>query len=339
MIVRVVSERVASMAESFWAGPGVAGMVWMRVGASGAVASRVRNAGQPFVQARRRPGMGRSVMADSRAAARREGSGPSTGWPSWARRLVTAGSSSTWRRWWPAALGVPPSSELERRIANLFTPYHDLVDQGYAYRYYAEPPPTPVITATLRFGDGRPDETVRLPGRSLGGPRMRHQRQLALANALFADFQEAKQAWRRRRPEPAGARLCPPPLPGPSRLHGGHPPRPAAPDPRPRARPRGPRVARRSAGSTSSTRTSSPPRNGSETSRATAPERDLAATWPSWPSATRRGWNAFFFTPADPDGAGPDPRGGRPAGLLEPVRLRSRPARLPSARTAGPTRP
>ena len=55
------------------------------------------------------------------------------------------------------ALGVPPSSELERKIANLFTPYHDLVDQGYAYRYYAEPPPTPVIMAKLHFGDGRPD--------------------------------------------------------------------------------------------------------------------------------------------------------------------------------------
>jgi hypothetical protein len=91
------------------------------------------------------------------------------------------------------ALGVPPSSDLERGIANVFTPYHDLVDQGYAYRYYAEPPPTPVITATLRFEGGRPDETVRLPARFVSGPRMRHQRQLALANALFSDFQEARQ--------------------------------------------------------------------------------------------------------------------------------------------------
>lgn len=92
------------------------------------------------------------------------------------------------------ALGVPPSSILERTVADLFTPYHDLVDQGYAYRYYAEPPPTPVIVATLRFADGRPDETVRVPDRSVRGPRMRHQRQLALANALFTDFQEARQA-------------------------------------------------------------------------------------------------------------------------------------------------
>jgi hypothetical protein len=68
------------------------------------------------------------------------------------------------------------------------------MDQGYAYRYYAEPPPTPVITATLEFGDGRPIETVRLPGREVAGPRLRHQRQLALANALFADYQDAKHA-------------------------------------------------------------------------------------------------------------------------------------------------
>jgi hypothetical protein len=91
------------------------------------------------------------------------------------------------------ALGVPPSSELERRIANLFTPYHDLVDQGYAYRYYAEPPPTPVITARLLFSDGRTEAVVRLPDRTLPGPRMRHQRQLALANALLADFEEARR--------------------------------------------------------------------------------------------------------------------------------------------------
>jgi hypothetical protein len=91
------------------------------------------------------------------------------------------------------AMGVPPSSQLERRMADLFTPYHDLVDQGYAYRYYAEPPPTPVITATLQFDNGQPDLTVRLPERSVPGPLLRHQRQLALANALFSDYQEAKQ--------------------------------------------------------------------------------------------------------------------------------------------------
>lgn len=132
-------------------------------------------------------------MADSRSRFGQTGDGIAPGWPGWARRLVTAGLLLHMTAVLAGALGVPPSSELERRVANLFTLYHDLVDQGYAYRYYAEPPPTPVIAATIRFGDGRPDETVRLPAQALAGPRMRHQRQLALANALFADFQEAKR--------------------------------------------------------------------------------------------------------------------------------------------------
>jgi hypothetical protein len=91
------------------------------------------------------------------------------------------------------ALGVPPSSGLEQAVADWFTPYYDAMDLGYSYRFYAEPPPTPVVTATLRFDGGRAEEVVRLPGRQVPGPRMRHQRQLALANALSADVQEARQ--------------------------------------------------------------------------------------------------------------------------------------------------
>jgi hypothetical protein len=115
------------------------------------------------------------------------------GWPSWARVVASILLMVHFLAVVAGALGVPPSSELERRIADRFTFYHDFFDQGYAYRYYAEPPPTPVILATLRFGQGEPDRVVRIPDRSLKGPRMRHQRQLALANALFADFQEVKR--------------------------------------------------------------------------------------------------------------------------------------------------
>lgn len=125
--------------------------------------------------------------------ARRRSPETPASWPGWARVVVTGVLIFHICAVVAGALGVPPSSVLERRFADLFTPYHDLVDQGYAYRYYAEPPPTPVILATLRFGDDRPVETVRLPGRSLPGPRMRHQRQLALAHALYTDFQEARQ--------------------------------------------------------------------------------------------------------------------------------------------------
>lgn len=119
--------------------------------------------------------------------------GTAAGWPAWARRVVTAVLLFHLSALVAGALGVPPSSTLERAIADRFSPYFDLMDLGYSYRFYAEPPPTPVITATLHYGDGRPDEAVRLPGRDVQGPRMRHQRQLALANALAGDVQEARQ--------------------------------------------------------------------------------------------------------------------------------------------------
>ena len=63
----------------------------------------------------------------------------------------------------------------------------------YGYRYYApEPGPTPVITATITYKDGRPDESVRIPQRGVL-PRLRYQRQLALANHLATDFSNAKR--------------------------------------------------------------------------------------------------------------------------------------------------
>ena len=73
-----------------------------------------------------------------------------------------------------------------------FAAYYQVLDQGYAYRYYApEPGPTPIVTATIRFADGRPEQIVRLPERGVW-PRLRYQRQLALAYHLVADFEEAR---------------------------------------------------------------------------------------------------------------------------------------------------
>jgi hypothetical protein len=90
------------------------------------------------------------------------------------------------------AMSAHPSSALEQALAEKFAPYFQAIDQGYAYRYYApEPPPTPVVTATIRHADGRPDETIRLP-RKETFPWLLRQRQLALANHLYTDFQEAK---------------------------------------------------------------------------------------------------------------------------------------------------
>ena len=70
------------------------------------------------------------------------------GWPAWARVVVSLAIVFHLVAIVAGALGVPPSSLLERTIADPFTPYYDLVDLGYSYRYYAEPPPTPVVTAT-----------------------------------------------------------------------------------------------------------------------------------------------------------------------------------------------
>jgi hypothetical protein len=114
-------------------------------------------------------------------------------WPVWARIAISLGIFYHFAAVVGGALGVPPSSSLEQSFAELFRPYHELVDVGYSYRYYAEPPPTPVVTAALQFGDGRPEETVRLPGLKVPGPRMRHQRQLALANALAMAVRQAKE--------------------------------------------------------------------------------------------------------------------------------------------------
>lgn len=82
---------------------------------------------------------------------------------------------------------------LEREVAGFFATYHQVIDQGYSYRYYApEPGPTPIAIAQVRFSDGRPEVSVRLPERGTL-PRLRYQRQLALANHLATDFATARE--------------------------------------------------------------------------------------------------------------------------------------------------
>ena len=114
------------------------------------------------------------------------------GWPPWARSVVTVVLIVHMVALSAAALGaLPPNSVMQQRVSQLFIPYYDLIDQGYAYHFYApEPPGTPVVVATIHYADNRPDETVRIPQRGVR-PRLRYQRQLALAAWLFADFQEA----------------------------------------------------------------------------------------------------------------------------------------------------
>lgn len=115
------------------------------------------------------------------------------GWPVWARGLVSGCLIFHIMAVLGGAVGgSTPSSDLQQGWHQKFLPYFDLVDQGYPYRYYApEPPPTPVVEATLRFGDGRRNEVVRLPDRS-ARPLLRYQRQLALAYHLDHDYKQAK---------------------------------------------------------------------------------------------------------------------------------------------------
>ena len=114
-------------------------------------------------------------------------------WPPWARRAVSLVLILHLSAVLVGTLAAPPASMLEQALAELFAPYHQLLDQGQSYRYYApEPGPTPIVTATIRYGDGRPDETVRIPKRGVL-PRLRYQRQLALANHLAQEFERARQ--------------------------------------------------------------------------------------------------------------------------------------------------
>jgi hypothetical protein len=115
-----------------------------------------------------------------------------SGWPTGVRRVVSVLVLGHIVAIVVGALSSPPSSLLEQALAGTFAPYYQVIDQGYAYRYYApEPGPTPVVTATVRFPDGRPEEIVRLP-RKEAFPWLLRQRQLALANHLYTDFQAAR---------------------------------------------------------------------------------------------------------------------------------------------------
>ena len=128
-------------------------------------------------------------MADGKRGAAGKTTGPSMGWPAWARWAATLAILFHVVAVLAGALGAPPSSRLEHEAAELFEAYHQAIDQGDAYRYYSSAfPPTPVVTATLSFADGRPDLDVRLPQRGLR-PRLLYQRELALAHGLMQEFE------------------------------------------------------------------------------------------------------------------------------------------------------
>jgi hypothetical protein len=114
-------------------------------------------------------------------------------WPVWARWVVSGLIVFHVAAVLAGALGASPSSDLEHETAELFAPYHQLIHQGVGYHYYSTAfPPTPVVTATLSFKDGRADQIVRIPERGVK-PRLLYQRQLAMAHYLMEDFEAEKQ--------------------------------------------------------------------------------------------------------------------------------------------------
>lgn len=110
-------------------------------------------------------------------------------WPLGARLLASAAILFQVCAVISAGLGqLQGGSNLLRRISDAFGPYYQLTYQGWGYGYYApNPAPTPVATAKLVYEDGH-EETVRLPTPGLW-PRLRFQRQLAMANQLASDVE------------------------------------------------------------------------------------------------------------------------------------------------------
>ena len=108
-------------------------------------------------------------------------------WPVGARRIVTGLLVFHLAATLLAEFAAPPTSPLIEALASKFRHYYEFVDQGHAHRFYSNIGPTPILTAEIRFGDGRPPREVRVPDRSTR-PRLVYQRHLALADRAFEEI-------------------------------------------------------------------------------------------------------------------------------------------------------
>ena len=146
-------------------------------------------------------------------------SATSRGWPSGRKRVVSAVIVFHAAAVLAAALAGSPSSPLERcgggpvlgRIIRS-------IDQGYCVPLL-RPRAGPDARSSRRrsgYADGRPERTVRLPERGVR-PRLRYQRQLALANHLTARLRGGPAGDRRRPDAPVRAVVRPAPGAGVSR--------------------------------------------------------------------------------------------------------------------------
>ncbi len=106
-------------------------------------------------------------------------------WPTWARALVSAVLVFHFAAMLAIALAGRPASVLEGEAASLFGRYAEAIHQANAHRYYAPaPPPTPIALAEIRDAGGQILATRRIPDRATR-PRIRYQRELALAYHLY----------------------------------------------------------------------------------------------------------------------------------------------------------
>jgi hypothetical protein len=109
-------------------------------------------------------------------------------WPTWAKFVVSFFLLIHMFAILATEAGEFPSSEIEREIMECFAPYICLINQQTAHRYYApQPGATPIVLFRVKYRDKtRPDEIVRIPDPKVW-PRIRFQRQLAMANNVLAE--------------------------------------------------------------------------------------------------------------------------------------------------------
>jgi hypothetical protein len=117
---------------------------------------------------------------------------PARPWPAWACWIVSAillfHMAALLVR---AAADQMVFSPLEADLDRWLGWYVLLINQDFANAYYSPNPDdeTPILKAQLEFADGRPDQEIRIPDRSVQ-PHIRYLRQIALAWHLTHELKD-----------------------------------------------------------------------------------------------------------------------------------------------------
>jgi hypothetical protein len=248
--------------------------------------------------------------------------------PGWERQWSALCCCITWPRCWPARWcpAVVPTGAGDRRR---FTPYYDAMDPGLV-SVYAEPPPTPVVTARLSCSArGSPRRRCACRGGTCRALGCGTGRQLALANALTPTSRRPSCGPRTRAeagwPAAYARHLCRS-RPG-CRSVTLHVQQHLIPDPARSARRSRPGAAVRPLAE--SLFTARMDRRLPVRRLLNGPAIRMVDLWD-----TAGGWDAFFFS-RPIRRAGFDPGGDRPPGVVEPAGLRPRPTTT-WVPTAGP---